>query len=102
MIKSFQPLEVEMADFMTYFSALPYPRIERCKKHKLLDILFLTVSAVLSGAQGWEAIEDFGHAKLPWLKRFIKLPSGFPAMIPSQGLWVGWSRLSCSNVSLNG
>ena len=67
-----------MADFMAYFSVIPDPRIERCKKHSLLDILFLTVSAVLSGAQGWEAIEDFGHAKLDWLKRFIKLPSGIP------------------------
>jgi predicted transposase YbfD/YdcC len=78
MIKSFQPLEVEMADFMTYFSVIPDPRIERCKKHILLDILFLTVSAVLSGAQGWEAIEDFGRAKLEWLKRFVKLPHGIP------------------------
>jgi len=67
-----------MADFMVYFSVIPDPRIERCKKHNLLDILFLTVSAVLSGAQGWEAIEDFGYAKLEWLKRFVKLPHGIP------------------------
>jgi len=71
-------MEVEMAEFMTYFSVIPDPRIERCKKHTLLDILFLTVSAVLSGAQGWEAIEDFGHAKLEWLKRFVKLSNGIP------------------------
>ena len=56
-----------MADFMTHFTVIEDPRIERCKKHNLLDILFLTVSAVLSGAQGWEVIEDFGRAKLEWL-----------------------------------
>jgi len=67
-----------MADFMTYFSVIPDPRIERCKKHTLLDILFLTVSAVLSGAQGWEAIEDFGRAKLEWLRRFLQLSHGVP------------------------
>lgn len=67
-----------MPDFMTYFSAIKDPRIERCKKHKLLDILFLTVSAVLSGAQGWEDIEEFAHAKIDWLKKFIELPSGVP------------------------
>jgi len=67
-----------MADFITHFSIIEDPRIERCKKHKLLDILFLTVSAVLSGAQGWEDIEEFGHAKLDWLKRFVELPNGIP------------------------
>ncbi|MDL2267283.1 ISAs1 family transposase [Desulfovibrio sp. OttesenSCG-928-G15] len=67
-----------MADFITHFSIIEDPRIERCKKHKLLDILFLTVSAVLSGAQGWEDIEEFGHSKLEWLKRFIELPNGIP------------------------
>ena len=67
-----------MTDFMAHFAIIEDPRIERCKKHTLLDILFLTVSAVLSGAQGWEAIEDFGHAKLEWLKRFIKLSNGIP------------------------
>lgn len=78
MIKSFQPLEVVMADFMAHFTVIEDPRIERCKKHALLDILFLTVSAVLSGAQGWEAIEDFGHAKLEWLRRFVQLANGVP------------------------
>jgi predicted transposase YbfD/YdcC len=67
-----------MPDFITHFSIIEDPRIERCKKHKLLDILFLTVSAVLSGAQGWEDIEEFGHAKLEWLQRFIELPNGIP------------------------
>jgi len=67
-----------MADFMSHFSIIEDPRIERCKKHKLLDILFLTVSAVLSGARGWEDIEVFGHAKREWLQRFIELPNGIP------------------------
>ena len=68
-----------MADFMTHFSIIKDPRIERCKKHTLLDILFLTVSSVLSGARGWEDIEDFGHAKQEWLQRFIELPYGIPS-----------------------
>jgi predicted transposase YbfD/YdcC len=67
-----------MADFITHFSIIEDPRIERCKKHKLLDILFLTVSAVLSGARGWEDIEVFGHSKRAWLQRFIELPNGIP------------------------
>nr|WP_284737700.1 transposase family protein [Escherichia coli] len=29
-------------------------------EHKLSDILLLTICAVISGAEGWEDIEDFG------------------------------------------
>ena len=53
--------------FFDHFSELPDPRIERCRQHELLDIVFLSVCAVLSGADGWEAIEEFGEAKLAWL-----------------------------------
>lgn len=54
------------ADFMTHFETLTDPRIQRSKRHELMDILFLSISAVLCGADGWEEIEDFGHA---WLQR---------------------------------
>ena len=50
--------------FFEHFSALPDPRIERCRQHELLDVVLLSVCAVLSGADGWEAIEEFGEAKL--------------------------------------
>ena len=55
------------------------PRIERKKLHALMDILVLTVCAVASGAEGWEAIAEFGHAKLEWLRRFIPLKNGVPS-----------------------
>jgi hypothetical protein len=29
-----------------------------------MDILLLAISAVISGSQGWEDIENFGHIKL--------------------------------------
>ncbi|MBW9309838.1 transposase family protein [Escherichia coli] len=43
----------------TYFY---YPRLQTSSKveHKLSDILLLTICAVISGAEGWEDIEDFG------------------------------------------
>lgn len=45
------------------FSRLEDPRIERHKRHKLLDIVILTICAVISGAEGWwEVIEEFGEA----------------------------------------
>lgn len=45
----------------------------------LIDILVLTVCATLSGAEGWEEIEEFGRSKLDWLRRFVPLKNGVPS-----------------------
>ncbi|MCL1160087.1 transposase family protein, partial [Shewanella inventionis] len=47
-----------------YFSNIDDPRQQGKVVHKLFDILFLTLSAVIAGCQGWEEIEDFGHDRL--------------------------------------
>ncbi len=36
----------------------------------------LSLCAVCSGANGWEAIEEFGHEKLDWLQQYIPLKNG--------------------------
>ena len=61
------------------FSLLEDPRVERHKRHKLLDIIILTICAVISGAEGWEAIERFGEAKIDWLRKWIDLENGIPS-----------------------
>jgi len=61
------------------FSSLEDPRIERHKKHNLLDILILTICAVISGAEGWEAIEHFGKEKEQWLRQWMALENGIPS-----------------------
>jgi predicted transposase YbfD/YdcC len=67
------------ASLLDHFATLEDPRIERNKRHALLDILVLVISAVCSNAKGWEAIEDFGHAKLDWLRQFVPLANGVPS-----------------------
>lgn len=64
--------------FLNHFESITDPRIDRCKRHNLLDILLLAISAVMSGAEGWEDIEDFGHVKLDWLKRYRSFEAGIP------------------------
>ncbi|MEI6709187.1 MAG: transposase family protein, partial [Methylococcales bacterium] len=39
------------------FSSVEDPRVERNKRHQLMDIIILTICAVINGAEGWEAIE---------------------------------------------
>ena len=64
---------------MEHFAPLSDPRIARGKAHQLLDIVVLAICAVVSGADDWEAIEEFGHTKLAWLRQFVLLANGVPA-----------------------
>ena len=65
--------------FTEFFADLPDPRVARTRLHRLDDILVIAVCAVLCGADSFEEIEEFGHAKEPWLKRFLTLPHGIPS-----------------------
>jgi predicted transposase YbfD/YdcC len=67
------------ASFFHHFATLEDPRIERCQRHKLGDILFLAVCAMLGGGNDFVAMEKFGHAKWDWLKKFLELPNGIPS-----------------------
>ena len=60
------------------FSDLPDPRVERTRAHNLMDILVIAVCAVLCGAEGWEDMVDFAHAKREWLQERVALPKGIP------------------------
>jgi len=62
-----------------HFAALPDPRIERTKRHQLLDIVTIAICAVLGGADSWVDVELFGQAKVAWLRTFLALPNGIPS-----------------------
>lgn len=62
------------------FSELDDPRKERhSSRHLLIDLLMLTILAVICGADSWVAVERFGHSKEDWLKQFLELPNGIPS-----------------------
>lgn len=62
-----------------HFGSVQDPRIERSKEHKLIDIISISICAVICGAEGWVDIENFGKSKLAWLKTFLELPNGIPS-----------------------
>ncbi len=62
-----------------HFSDLKDPRVDRTKLHKLLDIITITICAVICGADTWVDIEAYGQAKYKWLKKFLELPNGIPS-----------------------
>lgn len=76
------PESPRVASLMDYFQDLEDPRMDRRKGHPLINVLFIAICAVLSGAEGWRSIETFGQAKQDWLARYLKLPEG-PHPVPS-------------------
>jgi len=62
-----------------HFSNISDPRIDRTKRHKLIDILVISICATICGAEGWEEFELFGQAKFDWFKTFLELPGGIPS-----------------------
>src|SRR5437868_14166974 len=64
---------------MSHFADLPDPRIERTKRHKLMDIVTIALCGVICGANDWVAIEAYGQAKESWLRQFLELPNGIPS-----------------------
>lgn len=61
------------------FAALADPRVERTRRHALLDIITIAVGGVICGAESWVEIETFGRAKEAWLRTFLDLPNGIPS-----------------------
>jgi len=61
------------------FSDLEDRRIAASCRHLLLDILVITILAVMCGADDWTDLETFGRLRLEWLQTFLSLPNGIPS-----------------------
>jgi predicted transposase YbfD/YdcC len=62
-----------------HFAAVPDPRVERTKRHKLQDILVLGICGVICGAEHWTDIEMSGRVNEGWFRTFLDLPNGIPS-----------------------
>ena len=60
-------------------SKLPDPREPYNQKHKFLDIVTITVLAILCGADTWDEVSDWGIANEDWLSTFLELENGIPS-----------------------
>lgn len=78
---------LSLPDFATYFEEVTDPRIERRKEHTLLDIIGLTICAVVAGADTFTGIERFGKVRRQWLGQFLELENGIPSHDTIGGVW---------------
>src|SRR6056297_3689294 len=60
------------------FEVIEDPRTGGNKRHHFGEVLFMAVSAMLCGMNGFSDIEEFCRLQVDWLKKWIKLPNGIP------------------------
>jgi predicted transposase YbfD/YdcC len=61
------------------FADVADPRIPRGRRHTLLDIVTIAVCGVISGAESWVEIAQWGRIKQDWLAEWLDLPHGIPS-----------------------
>jgi|GEM_PF-5368913 len=69
-----QPLSI-----WTHVEILNDRRVERTRRHKLMDILVVSVMAVVCLANGWDDIEEFATLREAWPRTLLELANGIPS-----------------------
>ena len=65
----------EKNSFLGHFAGLEDPR-SRQLRHELMELLLVAVFAVLSGADNWVDVAEWGQSKRSWLQRFLPFKNG--------------------------
>ena len=57
------------------------PRTNRynCLQYPFEEILFLVISAAISGIDGWVGVQIFGNGQIDWLRKFFPFENGIPS-----------------------
>ncbi len=68
-------METGEKGFLGHFAELEDPR-SRESPHRLMELLFTAICAVLCGADSWTGVALWGRAKLSWLRQFLPFENG--------------------------
>jgi predicted transposase YbfD/YdcC len=64
---------------LRFFADMEDPRSNQGKRHRLLDMIAIAITAVICNADGWKDVELFGRCKEKWFRTFLELPHGVPS-----------------------
>ena len=64
---------------------IPDPRVQRTRRHELIDLLAIALCATVAGADNWIETVEFAQAHQAWLQRFCACPVALPRTTPSRG-----------------
>jgi hypothetical protein len=70
---------VDVGSIASYFESLDDPRHTRNRKHLLVDIVVITVCAIICGCDGPTAIHRWAKHRQSWLAQHLTLPNGIPS-----------------------
>jgi predicted transposase YbfD/YdcC len=70
---------VDVGSIASYFESLDDPRHTRNRKHLLVDIVVITVCAIICGCDGPTAIHRWAKHRQSWLAQHLALPNGIPS-----------------------
>lgn len=65
--------------FVQHFQTIEDPRRQAGLRHPLIDVLFISICAIVCGADDWVAVERFGQAKMRWFAQYLPLKHGIPS-----------------------
>jgi hypothetical protein len=68
--------EAEVKGLIERFEDLPDRRKEGRTAHDWVDIVVMSLCAVMSGARGGDDIEDWGREREAWLRGYLRLWNG--------------------------
>ena len=71
--------EQDLSGLLKHFADLPDPRDPRGIRHELVDIVCISILAVICGANTYSQIHQYALAQEVWLRTFLGLPSGIPS-----------------------
>lgn len=71
--------ETKMGEIIDFISQIGDTRCQGKIKHKLTDIVILTLLAMLANVEYWTQVEDFGNYYERILKKYLELPNGIPS-----------------------
>ncbi len=74
-----EDLEEETFSLIDGLSEIEDPRINRHKLHGLPEILFISICAMICGAESWRDMEEFGEGRIDFFRRYFELPNGTPS-----------------------
>jgi predicted transposase YbfD/YdcC len=69
------------------FADLTDPRLDRQKRHKLIDIVVITFCATLAGMDNFVDIEFYANEKKYFFQNFLELPNGIPSHDTFNRVW---------------
>jgi predicted transposase YbfD/YdcC len=62
-----------------HFGTLKDPRLDRRKRHLLIDVITIAICGVVCGCDDWQQIAVFGKNRKDWLGQFLQLSNGIPS-----------------------